>query len=131
MKKVLIVLSMIVGMVSPAVAADPVEGMWKTQANDKGFYGHVKVSECGSTLCGVLEKSFNKSGTEIKSDDIGKKIIWNMVAEGGGKYDDGMVWSPELDKTYKSKMELTGDKLAIQGCVMGICRDGSNWTRLP
>ena len=53
-----------------------------------------------------------------------------MVAYPDGLYDDGQVWSPDRDKTYNSDMTLTGDKLAVRGCVMGICRDGGTWTRV-
>ena len=48
---------------------------------------------------------------------------------GGGSY-KGKVWSPDRDKTYNSRLELTGDTLKVSGCVLGICRDGGSWSRL-
>lgn len=110
--------------------ADPVEGIWKTKPDDNGNFGHVKVAACGSAFCGKLIKAFDGSGAEIASDNIGKNIIWDMVAYPDGLYDDGQVWSPDRDKTYNSDMTLAGDKLAVRGCVMGICRDGGTWTRV-
>ena len=110
--------------------ADPVEGIWQTKADDNGNYGHVKVAACGPAFCGKLIKSFDSTGAEMKSDNIGKNIIWDMVAYPDGLYDDGQVWSPDRDKTYNSDMTLTGDKLAVRGCVLGICRDGGTWTRV-
>ncbi len=110
--------------------ADPVEGVWQTKADDNGNYGHVKVAACGPAFCGKLIKSFDSTGAELKSDNIGKNIIWDMVAYPDGLYDDGQVWSPDRDKTYNSDMTLTGDKLAVRGCVLGICRDGGTWTRV-
>jgi uncharacterized protein (DUF2147 family) len=53
-----------------------------------------------------------------------------MVPKGDGIYGDGKVWSPDRDKTYNSKMRLKGDGLAVEGCVVGICRDGGTWTRV-
>ncbi len=114
---------------SAAFAGDAVEGMWKTKADDNGNRGLIKISACGPALCGVLVKSFDKDGAEWASPNIGKKIIWDMMAEGDGNYGGGKIWSPDRDKTYSSKMTLSGDTLAVKGCVIGICRDGGTWTR--
>jgi uncharacterized protein (DUF2147 family) len=113
-----------------AFAADPVEGVWKTKPNDNGNYGYVKVVPCGTAFCGTLIKAFDSSGAEKASENIGRAIIWDMVAYGDGAYDDGKIWSPDRDKTYSSDMQLTGDKLAVRGCVLGICRDGGTWSRV-
>lgn len=110
--------------------ADPVEGVWKTKADDNGNFGYVQVKPCGPAFCGTLIKSFDKTGKATKSPNIGKRIIWDMVAKGDGAYADGKVWSPDRDKTYNSKMKLSGNGLAIKGCVFGICRDGGTWARV-
>ena len=113
-----------------ALAADPVFGTWKTKPDDNGNYGHVDVKARGSKICGTLVKAFDGAGKEIKSDNVGKKIIWDMVAQGNGAYGDGKVWSPDRNKTYSSKMALKGNGLAVKGCILGICRDGGTWTRV-
>jgi len=113
-----------------AAFADPVEGVWKTKPTDNGNFGHVKVVACGPAFCGTLVKAFDGSGAEIESPNVGKRIIWDMVAYGDGVYDDGKVWSPDRDKTYDSDMKLSGNSLAVKGCVLGICRDGGTWSRV-
>jgi uncharacterized protein (DUF2147 family) len=113
-----------------AQAADPAEGVWQTKADDNGNFGHMHIKPCGAALCGTLVKSFDSKGIAMKSDNVGKRIIWDMKAKGGGAYGDGKVWSPDRDKTYSSKMKLTGNSLAIEGCVFGICRDGGVWGRV-
>ena len=113
-----------------AAFADPVEGVWKTKPDDNGNFGHIDVKACGPAFCGTLIKAFDGSGTEIESPNVGKRIIWDMVAYGDGVYDDGQVWSPDRDKTYNSEMKLSGNSLAVKGCVLGICRDGGTWTRV-
>lgn len=118
------------GLATAAFAADPVEGTWKTTPDDNGNFGHIQIAPCGGAICGTLVKSFGPDGGEIASENTGKKIIWDMKADGGGKYSGGKVWAPDRDKTYKSKMQLDGNSLNIQGCVLGICRDGGNWKRL-
>lgn len=112
------------------VFADDVYGTWQTAKDDNGNYGHIKVGPCGDTICGVLVKSFNPDGSMLKSENTGKKIIWNMQSKGGGAYAGGKIWSPDRDKTYKSKMQLKGNTLSVKGCVGPICRDGGKWSRV-
>lgn len=112
-----------------AAWADPLEGLWRTVADDNGNSGLIEIKPCGDRFCGTLIKAFDATGAAIDSDNIGKKIIWDMVAEGDGFYDGGQVWSPDRDKTYASKLQLSGNKLTVRGCVFGICRDGGVWSR--
>jgi uncharacterized protein (DUF2147 family) len=120
-------LTLVAGM---AQAADLVVGVWQTKPDDNGNFGHIDVKPCGAAYCGTLVKAFDGSGKVITSANVGKRIIWDMVAKGNGAYADGKVWSPDRNKTYKSKMQLSGNNLAIQGCVLVVCRDGGNWTRV-
>ena len=110
--------------------ADPVHGTWKTTPDDNGNFGYIEVTNCGSTICGTLVKSFNPDGSVLASENDGKMIIWDMQNLGDGNYGKGKVWAPDRDKTYKSKMVLSGNSLAVSGCVLGICRDGGSWTRI-
>ncbi|MDH5453678.1 MAG: DUF2147 domain-containing protein [Paracoccaceae bacterium] len=111
--------------------ADPVEGLWKTKPDDNGNFGHVQIASCGAKICGVLVKAFDSSGVETPSDNIGKQIVWDMSSTGDGAYSGGKVWAPDRNKTYKAKMQLSGDMLAVSGCVLGgaICR-ASDWNRV-
>ena len=126
MKRVLIAaaFSLVAGM---AQAADPVMGVWKTQVDD-GAYAHVKVSPCGAKICGVIARTFNGSG-EYKSPNIGKKLVWDMDANGGGAYSGGKIWQPSTGKEYKSKMALSGDTLKVSGCFGPICKK-QTWSRV-
>lgn len=120
------------GAAATAAVADPVEGVWQTLPDDNGRYGHVRIAPCGQALCGVLERAFESDGTERPdAENIGRKIVWDMLAVGDGTYDKGKVWAPDRDKTYRARMELDGDSLAVSGCVMGglICR-ASRWRRV-
>jgi uncharacterized protein (DUF2147 family) len=120
----------LIAFASPVFAADPVEGVWRTLPDDNGNFGHVEIAPCGAKLCGTLIRAFNGQGQQIDSANIGRLIVWDMVAEGDGRYGHGRIWAPDRDKTYRSKMELSGETLAVFGCVLGgvICRD-SAWAR--
>lgn len=116
-----------VSMAGAAWAADPVEGVWQTQVDD-GAYAHVKVSQCGTALCGAIARTFNATG-EYKSANIGKKLVWDMQPAGGGAYANGKIWQPSTDKTYRSKMALSGSTLKVSGCVGPICKK-QTWSRV-
>lgn len=112
-------------MAGPALA-DPVFGSWKSQPGDNGAYIHVKIASCGAKVCGKITKVVGG-----KTTVVGRSIIKNMKSDGGGKYSGGTIWAPDKDKTYASKMQLSGNKLKVSGCVAGglICRS-QTWTRL-
>ena len=116
-------------LLATPVFADPVVGLYKTQPGDDGNFGHVELYKCENAICGVIRKAFDASGKEIPSDNIGRRMIWDMQAQGGGDYAKGKIWAPDRDKTYKSKMSLSGNALKVSGCVLGICR-AQNWTRV-
>ena len=111
-----------------AAWADPLEGLWRTVADDNGNSGLIEVAPCGTMLCGTLIQSFDGTGAELASDNIGRQIIFDTVNDGGGNY-SGQVYSPDRDKTYNSRLVLTGDSLLVSGCFLGICRDGGTWQR--
>ncbi|MCK8464722.1 DUF2147 domain-containing protein [Aliiroseovarius sp. S1339] len=126
MKRIVMALALSVGMAAPAWA-DAVEGVWKTQVDD-GAYAHVTVSQCGAALCGVISRTFNASG-EYKSENIGKKLVWDMQPNGGGKYSGGKIWQPSTGKVFKSKMTLSGSSLKVEGCVAVFCKK-QTWSRV-
>jgi uncharacterized protein (DUF2147 family) len=109
--------------------AEPLLGSWRTAKDDNGDSGLIQVAPCGAKLCGTLVKAFNSSGQEIESKNIGRNIISETVATGDGQY-KGKVYSPDRDKTYNSKLLLSGDTLKVSGCVLGICRDGGSWQKV-
>jgi uncharacterized protein (DUF2147 family) len=115
-------------MVAGMANADPLEGMWKTAADDNGNSGLIEVVVCGDALCGTLVKAFDASGAQIESPNVGRKLIWDTRPTGDGQY-RGMVYSPDRDAEYKSKLQLTGDSLSVSGCRIGICREGGVWSR--
>ena len=110
--------------------ADPVEGIWKTQPGDTGGYLHVAVSKCGDAFCGVIRKAYKQGGVVSEGyEHLGKRMLWDMQAKGDGSYSGGKIWAPDRNKTYKSKMSLSGNTLKVSGCVAVICRS-QNWTRV-
>lgn len=126
--KHLLIAAVLAVLASP-VLADPLEGLWRTAQDDNGNSGLIEVVPCGAALCGTLVKAFNAEGAEIESPNIGRKLIWDTMPKGDGEY-RGMVYSPDRDAEYKSKLVLTGDSLSVSGCKLGFCRKGGTWQRV-
>lgn len=130
MKKLLTTAALALSLGTAAWAADPIVGTWQTIADDNGNSGQIQISECGNAICGTLVKSFDSAGKVFKSENQGRKLIWDMKNEGGGKYGGGKVYSPDRDKTYNGQLVLSGNSLDVKGCVLGICRSGGKWKRV-
>lgn len=128
MRKILMITA-VLSLGAGTAMAEPLLGMWRTAGDDNGNSGLIQVAPCGNAICGKLVKSYNSAGQEIQSDNIGRNIISETVPTGGGAY-KGKVYSPDRDKTYNSKLQLSGDSLKVSGCVFGICRDGGTWQRV-
>jgi len=122
-------LALTLGFAAHAAAADPVAGVWQTQPGDSGGFGHVRIEACGPVICGTLIRAYDAAGNRVDSDRVGTRLIWDMQPQGDGRYRDGRIYAPDRDKTYNARMELDGDRLAVSGCVLGICR-GQTWARV-
>lgn len=93
--------------------ADDIEGMWK---RPNGVL--VNIHKCGSEFCVVAASSSHKG------ESAGK-----MAASGGGKYGGSLI-DLENGKTYAGKASISGDNLAMAGCVLGglFCKS-EDWKR--
>ncbi|MEX2519272.1 MAG: DUF2147 domain-containing protein [Paracoccaceae bacterium] len=112
-----------------AAAADA-NGRWKTETSGEGKYLVVEIGPCGDKTCGVIVDARNISGASNPDyEHLGRNIISDMVQDGPNTWEDGKIWAPDDDKTYSAEMELKGDVLAVEGCVVIICR-GQDWTRV-
>ena len=125
----------LVATVTSALAQDSdVLGLWRTQTNDESSNIHVDIRRCDSNkFCGVIIEAFRKGDEKIENyENAGKRIIWAMKVQGGGKWAGGRIWAPDTNKTYRSKMTLQADgaELKVSGCIAGglICRS-QKWTK--
>jgi uncharacterized protein (DUF2147 family) len=125
-----IVLAIAFGLTAGTALADPAEGVWQTAPDDNGNFGHVQVTTCGTAVCGTLVRAYDAGGQEIASPNVGRRIVWDMEPRGDGQYAGGKVYSPDRERTYNGRLTLTPRGLAVEGCVMGICRDGGTWARV-
>jgi uncharacterized protein (DUF2147 family) len=124
------ILAAVIGVMTAgaAMAADPAFGVWKTQPDD-GAYANVKMSQCGTAICGTIQRTFNDTG-EYKSENIGKQLVISMSPDGQGNY-AGKVWRPSNNKIYIGKMTVSGNDLKLSGCIAGglLCSK-QDWSRI-
>ena len=66
MRKLFAATALVLAGAGAALAADPVEGVWKTEVDD-GAYAHIAIKPCGADICGTIAKAFDASGP-IASD---------------------------------------------------------------
>lgn len=127
MKKIAMTVAALATMAGAAFA-DPIEGVWQTEADD-GAFAMVTIRPCGVAFCGTIDRTFNSAG-EYQSENLGRQIVIDMVASGGGAY-EGNVWRPSNDKIYIGKMDVSGNSARLRGCVAGglIC-SSQTWTRI-
>ena len=116
------------GLIATAASADPIEGLWQTQP-DEGAFAYVQIGPCGNAYCGTITRTF-KDKAEFDSPNKGKQIVIDMVPQGGGSY-KGQVLRPADNKIYNGKATVSGNSMALSGCVAGglICKK-QNWARL-
>ena len=127
------ILGAVLALAAPMAAlAQDVNGRWQSEPGETGSYITVDVASCASNaaqVCGTIAGVFNADGTPGEQTIVGEPIIWGMEPTTPNNWARGTIWAPDQDKTYSSKMSLSGNTLAVSGCVLFICRS-QNWTRV-
>jgi len=114
-------------------------GVWVTQAGD----ARVRVSKCGSGLCGVIvglrdpiDPATGKPQVDDKNPNpalkkrpiIGLPLFSGMQPSGPNRW-SGQIYNADDGSTYVSHVSLAGpDTLKVEGCMGALC-GGENWTR--
>ncbi len=110
-------------------AADPIEGVWKTEPDRKNLISHIRITACGAKFCGKILSAYDSSGKEVQTPNVGKKLFWDVASEGGGKYGGGEFWVPLINVKAVPQMTLQGDRLQVKGCEHLVCAH-QTWSRL-
>jgi len=125
-------LGMTLAAASSVAIANGADGVWSTEVSKDGGYLEVTIGPCDSDstkTCGKISSAFNKQGVDAGYKNLGKLMVKDMVSQDGKNYSGGMIWDPEHNKTYKSKMHLKGNDLDVEGCVSFFC-SGQDWKRV-
>ncbi|WP_334165364.1 DUF2147 domain-containing protein [Phenylobacterium sp.] len=128
--------------VSPALAADPVEGEWLTP----GGAAKVHIAPCQGRpdrLCGAivwLRDALDKAGRPVRDTAnpdpalrgralVGLPFIRDFRRVETARWTGGKIYDPQTGKTYDSRLRLNPDgTLKLEGCVLVVCQ-GQTWRR--
>ena len=95
-----------------ALAAEPIEGNWKTASGET-----AGIAACGGSFCVTLQTG------KYKGKRIGK-------LDGAGNDYSGEITDPSEDKTYSGYGTVSGNSLKMKGSVMSVFCKSQTWTRL-
>ena len=113
---------------SPA-AAQVILGTWLSPPDGKKQTGHVEVRRCGKAFCGTMVRTFDQHGNPITTKNTGRKLIWDFIEVTPGTYRDGLAYLPIMNMNVRPKIDVTGDRLVIRGCIGPVCKK-QIWIRL-
>ena len=139
MKSLLLSILVLGFSISPGWSA-VVSGVFKTNPSEEtGGYLHIEFGPCNDNKelsCGTIKTAVRKDGSKNKEyEHLGKLMVWDMKSGTEGRYKGGKIWDPSENnedgskKIYNSKMELKGDVLEVQGCILFFCK-GQDWKRV-
>ena len=123
------------------VHAQSAVGTWKAVDDESGeVKSHISISEEEGKLVGAVVKLINPESeicTTCKGDKkdqplIGMEILWDLEADGDGKWSGGHIMDPKSGNTYKCKIKLKNpNELEVRG-FLGFTFMGrtQTWYRL-
>jgi uncharacterized protein (DUF2147 family) len=111
-RKTGLIAAMVLAMAGSALAAEPIEGSWKTASGET-----AAIAKCGSAYCVTL-KTGKHAGRQI-----------GKMSGTGAEY-KGEITDPAADKTYSGSGSVSGNALKMKGCVMSVFCKTQTWTRL-
>lgn len=100
------------GLTTATIAAEPIEGQWKTASGET-----AAISKCGSAYCIVV-----KTGKHA-----GKRI--GRLSGAGASY-KGTITDPADDKVYSGSAKVGGSSLKLRGCALRVFCKTQNWRKL-
>jgi uncharacterized protein (DUF2147 family) len=126
----------------PALAADPVEGLWLIETGR----AKVLIAPCETQpakLCGhtVWLKTLVGDDGKPRHDQenpnparrgdplMGMQVIRDFRQAAPSRWTGGKIYDPNTGKTYDAKLRLNPNgTLKVEGCVLIICQ-AQTWTR--
>jgi uncharacterized protein (DUF2147 family) len=138
MRTALIAAGLLLFIAAPALAADPVEGVWVTP--DGG--SKVHIASCPGKpdrMCGTVSWLSAANAKDLDGHNpnaalrhrpiLGVSTLSGFKQDAPGKWTGGTLYDPASGKTYKGKISANADgTLKVEGCVMVICQ-AQTWKR--
>lgn len=130
MKRIATILAAALALVPmPALAASPLEGTW---TNPKRSVT-VRIAPCGQNLCGKVVSASAKAKRDAAEGGtrnlIGTTILKNLRPAGTNRW-KGQVFMPKANRNAGANLSIRGNRLTVEGCVLGIICKDQTWSRV-
>jgi uncharacterized protein (DUF2147 family) len=122
MKTALLIASLLTLGAGATVRAADIDGNW-ARSDGKA---RVKIARCGGDICAT--NTWIKPGTP--SEKAGDVLVMKVEKISDSTY-SGSAFDPQRDMSYKITLDISGDRMTSNGCVLGglLCK-GVGWTRI-
>jgi uncharacterized protein (DUF2147 family) len=117
-------------LAAPAAAAEPVSGVWRTEAKD----ALVRIADCGAGLCGRVtrflvpppqgndQRDVNNPDPKLRTRKLLGLAVLRGFREDDGRW-RGEIYDPKSGKSYRSLMRrLDSERLEVKGCIGPFCK---------
>lgn len=129
MKRALSLAAFVLALGTLPVAGETALGTWLSPPDHKGQVGHMRLTRCGPAICGTLVRVFDRTGKEITTPNVGRKLLWDMQAKGPNLF-NGEVYVPLMKGNFPAEMKVSGNSMTVRGCSsVGICK-AQTWQRV-
>src|SRR5690348_10988260 len=124
-------LALLIPASAAAAAVQGPAGTWRVE-DGKAV---IRIVDCGGKYWGVV--AWEKSpGLDRKNPNpalksrptLGMPVLLGMTPERPGQW-SGRIYNAEDGQTYESHIKLSGDRLRVEGCVLGFMCGGETWSR--
>ncbi len=112
MKRVTMIAAALLMGSNLALAAEAIEGNWKTASGETAAIG-----ACGNAFC-----------VTVKTGKFAGKQIGKLSGKGNSY--SGEITDPANDKTYSGSATVSGSTMSMKGCVLKVLCKSQTWTRL-
>lgn len=111
-----------------ATSASPIEGRWR-----KGNL-QIQIAPCGRVLCGTVVKASAKQQAKAErgsgTDLIGATLIRDIRRTGANSYGARVFLADRNISARGTIQQVSPNRLAVRGCVLGVICKSSNWVRV-
>ena len=130
MKKIAPILAAALALApAPALAASPIEGLWR---NPKGSVT-VRIAPCGQQLCGRVVSASAKAKAKAAEGGterlLGTTILSQIKPVGANRW-KGRVFLPKQNRHATGHLQLAGNRLTVEGCLLAIICKDQTWTKV-
>ncbi len=118
------------GAAVPAVAAVPVDGVWRNPKNTV----HVKLQPCGGTMCGTVVWAAPKAQAKARAAGqnlVGAQLFREFKPVAPGRW-QGKVFVPDMNRTFSGTITAASPTTMVgKGCLIGgfFCKQ-QTWVKI-